>query len=65
MTLMWSMNKPLWGTWNAVIFDSGFYVLKGFIGMYDRVVYGSEVLNKRIYWTSVINVYKISPHFER
>ena len=38
-----------------VIMESGLCVLKGFIGMYERGVFGSSVTKKRIYWQSVIN----------
>ena len=54
MALMWIMNKPLWGTEKGVIMDSGFFVLKGLIVMYEIGVYGSAVLKKCRYWKSII-----------
>ena len=45
--------------------DSGFYVLKMLVGMYERVVYGSAVAKKNIYWPSGIYRYKINAHFEK
>ena len=52
MALIWRMNKPFWGKGDTVIMDSVLCVLKGFIGMRDivRVVYGSAVVKKFIYW---------------
>ena len=43
------MTKPLWVTGKTLIMDSGFYVLKMLVGMYERVVYGSAVAKKNIY----------------
>ena len=36
ISLMWRMTKPLWGTWNLVVTDSGLCVLKRLIDMYER-----------------------------
>ena len=65
MLLIWNMNKPLWVTGKTVIIESGFCVLKGFIGMYGRGVYGSAGANKRIYWPSGIYVDQINAHFNK
>ena len=45
--------------------DSGLCVLKGFIGMYNRGFYGSEVVKRCIYWPSVIYGDQINAHFEK
>ena len=36
--LMVRMTKPLWGTGNAVVMDSGLYVLEGLISMVEKGV---------------------------
>ena len=50
ISLMRRMTKPLWGRGKTVIMDSGFCVLKWFIGIYERELYGSAVVKKRRYW---------------
>ena len=55
MALVWRITKPVWVTGKMVIMESGLCVLKGFIGMYERGVFGSSVTKKRIYWQSGIN----------
>ena len=54
---MGKMTKQLLGTGQTVITDSGFCVLKGLIGMYERGVYVSAVANKRRYRKSGIYGY--------
>ena len=44
------MKKPLFFTGKAVVMDSGFYVLKGLLGMLSHGVYGTTVIKKRRYW---------------
>ena len=48
--LMMRMTKPLFGTGEAVVIDSGFCVLKGLVGMLSHGVYGTMVIKKKIYW---------------
>ena len=62
MALMRIMNKLLWGIRKTVIAESGFYVLKGYIGMYGRGVYGSAVTKNIIYCTAGIYGDKINAH---
>ena len=49
MALMWRLTKPLWVTGKTLIKDSGFCVLKGLVGMYDRGVYVITVTKKHRY----------------
>ena len=63
MSLMWRMKKPLWRTGKTVIMDSGFYVLRGFIGIFDKFFCGSTVVKKCRYWLTVIYGDGINPHF--
>ena len=65
MEFLCSMAKPLWITRKTVIMDSGFFVLKGLIGMYERGLYGSVVVNKHIYWPPGIYGDQINAHFEK
>ena len=53
---MWIMNKPLWGKGKTVIMYSGLFLLKGFIGLFDRDVYGIELVKKCICWSTGIYV---------
>ena len=55
MSLVWRITKPLCGTGKTVIMDSGFYMLKGLICMYDIGVHGSALVKKLRYWPSEIN----------
>ena len=50
MEMMWIMTKPLWVTGNMRITVSGFSILNGLIGMYERGVYVSALLKKCIYF---------------
>ena len=34
--------------------DSGFCVLRGLVGMFEIIFYGSSLMNKQIYWPKVI-----------
>ena len=45
--------------------DSGLYMLKGFIGIYYRGVYGSAVVKQHRYRPEGIYRYKIKDHFEK
>ena len=65
MALIWRTNKPLWLTHNAVIMESGFYLLKFFIGVYKREVYVSAVVKNHRYWSSGSNGDQINTHFEK
>ena len=55
MELMWKMTKPLRGTGKTVIMDSGLFLLKGLVGMYEIEVCGSAVVKNRSYWPQGIN----------
>ena len=48
-----------------MIMDIVLCVLKGFIGMYERGVYGSAVAKEHMYWLSRINGDKINDHFNK
>ena len=65
MALMCRITKKLWITGKAVIVDSGFYVLKVFICMYDILVYGSAVVKNSRYCTSVIYGDQINAHSKK
>ena len=45
--------------------DSGFFMLKGLIVIYEIGVYGSAVVKKRRYWTSVMYGDQINTNFEK
>ena len=49
MPLIWRMMKPLWETGNIVIPDSGFSMLREFVVMFERGVYGSVLVKKHVY----------------
>ena len=46
---MQKIKEPVWETGNIVVMDSGFCMLKGLIGMFDRIIYCSEFMKKRRY----------------
>ena len=46
--MMWIKN-PFFGTGKSVVMDSGFFVLKGIVGMLAYGVYGTTVIKKIIY----------------
>ena len=48
---MMFMPESLFVTGKAVVRDSGFCVLKGFVGMLAHEVYGTAVIKKKRYWT--------------
>ena len=48
--LMMRMTKPLFGTGKAVVMYSGFFVLKGVVGILAHGVYGTGVINKNTYF---------------
>ena len=50
MALICRMYKPLRGTVNTLIMDSVLCVLKGLIGIYNKGLYDSAVVKKRVYW---------------
>ena len=64
MEMISRMTKPFLVTGKTVIVYSGFCVLEYFIGMYERGVYGSTVVEKGIYWSSGIYGDKVNAHFE-
>ena len=63
MSLMWNMKKPLWETGKTVITNSGFCMLRGFIGMFERGLYRSELVKKHRYRPTGIYRYGINAHF--
>ena len=52
MSLVCRMTDPFWVTGKIVIPDSVFYVVKGLMIMFERVIYGSELVKNHIYWTT-------------
>ena len=48
--LMCDMTKPLWVTSKTYIIDSGQCVLKGLVGMLDKVIYGSLLVKNFRNW---------------
>ena len=57
------MTKPLFGTSKAVVMDSGFFVLKGILGMLSHGVYGTTVIKKKKYWTKYLKGDSIEARF--
>ena len=47
VVVMWETH-PTFGTGKAVVMDSGFFVLKGIIGMLAHGVYGTMVTKKNV-----------------
>ena len=47
--MMMRTENPLFGTWEAVVVDSGFCMLKGLVGMLANWVYGTKVTKKKRY----------------
>ena len=45
--------------------DSGFSVLKGLLGVFERGVYGSALVKKHIYWPTGTYGEYINAHFEK
>ena len=62
MELVGRMTKPLCLTGKRVIMDSGFFVLKWLIGMYEKRVNGSSVVKKCRYLIAGIYCYQINSH---
>ena len=65
MALMWRMTKLLWATGKGFVLYSGFYLLKGLVGMYERGFLVSEVVKKRRYWPEGIYGNQINVHLEK
>ena len=65
MSLIWRMNKLLWGTGKMVIVFNGFCVIKGLIGMYDIGVYGSAVAKTCRYRPAGIYGDRTNGNFEK
>ena len=62
--LMLRMSKPIFGSGKSVVFDSGFCVAKGIVGLEDRGVYGGVLIKKRRYWPRNVPESDIGKHFE-
>ena len=62
MVLMWRTDKLFWITGNMMIMDISLCVLNGLVGMSGRIVYGSIVVNKCIYWPAGIYGDKINSY---
>ena len=54
MSLVWRMEKTLWGKGKTVIMESKLFLMKGLIGMFNIVLHDSELANKRGYWPTGI-----------
>ena len=63
MAFVWRITKPVWVTGKMVIMESGLCVLKGFIGMYERGVYGSAEKKKRRYLPEGMYGDQINAHY--
>ena len=50
-------------TGRYVILDSGFCVLKGLIKLRKKGIFACAVINKRIYWPSMVSVKDIEDNF--
>ena len=48
--LLLRCTKPLHGTRNIAVLDSGFYVLKGVVELKKRGVFAVVLIKKRRYW---------------
>ena len=58
-------DKPLWGIGGTVITDSDFCVLRGFIDMLERGIYGSTLTKNYGYWKTEIYGDSINYHGEK
>ena len=47
---MMRMKKPLFCTMKDLVMDSVFFVLKEIVCMFSHGVYGTTVINNKIYW---------------
>ena len=47
---MLRMLKPIFGLLKAIVFDRGFCLAKGIVGLEDRGMYGGALIKKRQYW---------------
>ena len=64
MSLMCRIAKSLWRKGKTAIIDIGFCVLRVLVGMFERVICGSALEKKCIYWLTGIYGYGINAHFE-
>ena len=64
MSFMWRMTQPLWEKIQAVIMDSYLCLLRGFISMLKRGVYGSVMVKNYIFWTIGMYGDGINAHFD-
>jgi Transposase IS4 len=62
--LLLHLTKPLWGTGNVVVLDSGFCVLQPLIEIRKKGVFAAAVVKKRRYWPKHIDGKRIKEHFE-
>ena len=47
---MMRITKPIFGTMKYVVMESGFFVMRGILGMLAHGVYRTTVINKKRYW---------------
>ena len=57
------LTKPIHGTGNVVVMDSGFCVLKAIIELRKAGVFSSALIKKRRYWPRYIKGQEIKDHF--
>ena len=62
---MVSTTKPLLGTGEVVVMDSGFCVLEGFISIVETDVLGLELIKKRHYWSKGVPTEEIIWHVKK
>ena len=63
--LMVSMIKPLWGTGEMLIIDSGFFSLEGLIPIVEKDVLGLTLIKERRYWPKGVPVEEILWHIKK
>ena len=61
--MMMRKEEPLFGTGKSLVTGSGFYVLKGIVGMLAHGVYGTTVIKKKRYWPKYCKGYGIEAFF--
>ena len=57
------LTKPIHGTGNVVVMDSGFCVLKAIIELRKAGVFSSALIKKRRYWPRYVKGEEIKEHF--
>ena len=62
--LMSRMCRPIFGSGNAVVLDSGFCVAKGITEIESKGVYAGALIKKQSYWPKGVPGDLIDTHFE-